>query len=106
MALGGKTLRGSRRRGAADAHLLAALNHRLGVTLGQAGVPDKTNEIGAVAEFLLTPALEGRIVTADALLTRREIAQAILHRFWTRFSKTIYPGSATPRIDRCSRLVR
>ena len=78
VALDGKTLRGSRRRGAADAHLLAAFSHRLGVTLGQAGVPDKTNEIGAAGEFLLTLALEGRIVTADALLTQREVARTIL----------------------------
>ena len=40
VALDGKALRGSRRRGAADAHLLAAFSHRLGVTLGQTGVPD------------------------------------------------------------------
>ena len=74
----GKTLRGSKRQGAQDAHLLAAFSHRLGVVLGQAGVPDKTNEIGAASAFLLTLVLEGRIVTADALLTQREVAQTIL----------------------------
>ena len=78
VAVDGKALRGSRRQGAADAHLLAAFSHRLGVTLGQAGVPDKTNEIGAASAFLLTLALGGRIVTADALLTQREIARTIL----------------------------
>jgi predicted transposase YbfD/YdcC len=78
IALDGKALRGSQRRGAADAHLLSAFSHRLGVTLGQAGVPDKTNEIGAAGEFLLALALEGRIVTADALLTQRELARTIL----------------------------
>ena len=41
-------------------------------------MPDKTNEIGAASAFLLTLALEGRIVTADALLTQREIARTIL----------------------------
>ena len=69
---------GARRQGAADAYLLAAFSHRLGVVLGQAGVPDKTNAIGAASAFLLGLALEGRVVTADALLTQREIAQAIL----------------------------
>ena len=78
LALDGKTLRGSKQQGAADAHLLSAFSHRVGVVLGQTGVPDKTNEIGAATEFLLTLALEGRIVTADALLTQREIAQTIL----------------------------
>lgn len=80
VALDGKTLRGSRKRGAADAHLLAALSHRLGLVLGQVAVADKTNEIGAADEFLLTLALEGRVVTADALLTQRALARAILDR--------------------------
>jgi predicted transposase YbfD/YdcC len=78
VALDGKTLRGSKRRGAIDAHLLGAFSHRLGVALGQLGVPDKTNEIGAADELLLAVVLEGRVVTADALLTQREIARTIL----------------------------
>ncbi len=80
VALDGKTLRGSKKRGAADAHLLAALSQRLGAVLGQAAVPDKTNEIGAADEFLLGLVLEGRVVTADALLTQRSLAQAVLDR--------------------------
>lgn len=78
VAVDGKTLRGSRRRGATDAHLLAACSHRLGVVLGQAGVPDKTNEVGAARDLLLALLLEGRVVTADALLTQGEIARTIL----------------------------
>jgi predicted transposase YbfD/YdcC len=77
VALDGKALRGSRKRGARDAHLLAAFSHRLGVVLGQDGVPDKTNEVGAATALLLTLALEGRVVTADALLTQREVARTI-----------------------------
>jgi predicted transposase YbfD/YdcC len=78
IAVDGKALRGSQRHGAADAHLLAAFSQRLGVVMGQVGVPDKTNEIGAASALLLTLALEGRVVTADALLTQREVARAIL----------------------------
>jgi predicted transposase YbfD/YdcC len=80
VAVDGKTLRGSKKRGAADAHLLAALSHRLGVVLGQVAVSDKTNEIGAADELLLGLVLEGRVVTADALLAQRDLAQAILGR--------------------------
>lgn len=80
VAVDGKALRGSRKRGAADAHLLAALSHRLGVVLGQVAVADKTNEIGAAGELLLGLVLEGRVVTADALLTQRALAQAIVAR--------------------------
>jgi len=78
LAVEGKALRGRQRQGAADAHLLAAFSHRLGATLGQVGVPDKTNEIGAATAFLRTLALEGRVVTAEALLTQREVARTIL----------------------------
>ena len=78
VALDGRTLRGSKKRGAADAHLLAALSQRLGVVLGQAAVPAKTNEIGAADAFLLGLVLEGRVVTADALLAQRSLAEAVL----------------------------
>ena len=80
VALDGKTLRGSKKRGAADAHLLAALSHRLGVVLGQVAVADKTNEIGAADELLLGLVLEGRVITADALLTQRALARAVVAR--------------------------
>ena len=82
IAVDGQTLRGSRRQGASDAHLLSTFSHRLGMVLGHCPegtrVADKTNEIGAASAFLLTLVLEGRVVTADALLTRREIARTIL----------------------------
>jgi predicted transposase YbfD/YdcC len=78
IAVDGKTLRGSKRQGAPDAHLLSAFSHRLGVVLGQAGVPDKTNEIGAADAFLLAVVLHGRVVTADALLTQQTLARTIL----------------------------
>lgn len=77
MALDGKTLRGSRKQGAPGAHLLSAVSHRLGLTTGQVGVDDKTNEIGTVAELLRGVLLEGRVFTMDALLTQREVAQTI-----------------------------
>lgn len=78
VAVDGKTLRGSKKRGATDAHLLAALRHRRGVVLGQVAVGDKTNEIGAADALLLTLVLEGRVVTADALLAQRGFARAVL----------------------------
>jgi predicted transposase YbfD/YdcC len=78
IALDGKRLRGSARQGAVAAHLLSAYSHRLRVVLGQVGVPDKTNEIGAAGEALLTLVLDGRVVTADALLTQREVARTIV----------------------------
>lgn len=78
VALDGKTLRGSQLQGAVDAHLLSALSHRLGVVMAQVAVADHTNEIGQVDELLTSLVLEGRIITADSLLTQREIAQRII----------------------------
>jgi predicted transposase YbfD/YdcC len=78
IALDGKTLRGSQKQGAPAAHLLSALAHRVGLTLAQQAVDDKTNEIPVAVELLRHLVLEGRIVTMDALLTQRQIAQQIV----------------------------
>ncbi|MBU0490388.1 MAG: ISAs1 family transposase [Chloroflexi bacterium] len=78
VALDGKTLRGSRRQGAVDTHLLSAFSHRLGLTLCQLAVPDATNEIGALPDLLATVVIAGRVFTMDALLTQRSAAQTIV----------------------------
>ena len=78
IALDGKTLRGSQKQGAPGAHLLSALAHRVGLTLAQQAVDDKTNEIPVALALLRHMVLEGRIVTMDALLTQRQIAQQIV----------------------------
>jgi predicted transposase YbfD/YdcC len=78
VALDGKTLRGSKKQGAPGMHLLSALAHHVGVTLAQYAVDDKTNEITAVETILRQLVLEGRIVTMDALLTQRHVAQTIV----------------------------
>src|SRR6267142_4915681 len=74
IALDGKTLRGSKKQGAPGTHLLSALAHHVGVTLAQQAVDDKTNEITAVETLLCQLVLEGRMVTMDALLTQRHVA--------------------------------
>lgn len=78
VAIDGKTLRGSRKQGLPDAHLLSAVSHHLGLTLTHVAVPEKTNEIKAVQEVLKSVLLQGRVVTVDALLTQREVAETIL----------------------------
>jgi predicted transposase YbfD/YdcC len=78
MAIDGKTLRGSRKQGAPAAHLLSVLSHRLGLTLWQQAVADKTNEIPVLEDVLRQLVLEGRVITVDALLTQRAIAQHIV----------------------------
>jgi predicted transposase YbfD/YdcC len=78
LAVDGKTLRGSQKHGAPGAHLLSALGHRLGLTLAQHAVADTTNEMATVLELLRQVVLEGRVVTMDALLTQRPVAQQIV----------------------------
>src|SRR2546429_3944973 len=80
VALDGKTLRGSKKHGAPGMHLLSALAHHVGVTLAQHAVDDKTNEITAVEPLFCPLVLESRIVTMDALLTPRHVAQTIVDK--------------------------
>jgi hypothetical protein len=77
VSLDGKTLCGSQGRGACDVHLLSAVSHGLGLTLAQEAVSDKTNEITAAQTVLAGLVLEGRVVTVDALLTQKAIAETI-----------------------------
>jgi predicted transposase YbfD/YdcC len=78
IAIDGKTLRGSQKQGAPGTHLLSALSHRLGLTLAQQAVDDKTTEAFAIEDLLDILVLKGRIVTIDALHTQRFTAQTIL----------------------------
>lgn len=80
LALDGKTLRGAANRGARAAHLLAAFSHQLQTVVGQVAVDSKTNEITMVVELLDLLMVQGRLLTMDALLTQRAIAQAIIDR--------------------------
>lgn len=78
LAVDGKTLRGSKKQGAPGAHLLSVLSHRLGLTLRQQAVDDKTNEIKGVETVLEQIVLTGRVLTMDALLTQRQVARTIV----------------------------
>ena len=73
----GNTLRGAKKQGAPGTHLLSALAHQVGVTLAPHAVDDKPNEITAVETIFAPWVLEGRMVTMDALLTPRHVAQTI-----------------------------
>jgi hypothetical protein len=80
LAIDGKTLRGSQQQGAFEVHLLSVLSHRLGLTLHQQAVSDKSNEIGAIQQVLSALVLEGRVVTVDTLLCHRKVAATIVAR--------------------------
>ena len=49
--------------------------HDSGIVLGQMAVDEKSNEITAVPQLLAGCDLEGIVITVDALLTQRGLAQ-------------------------------
>jgi hypothetical protein len=76
LAVDGKTLRGSGRLDGKALQLLSAVSHRLRLTVAQAAIEEKSNEIPAYQPLLETiPRLEGSIVTADAMQCQQEAAR-------------------------------
>jgi predicted transposase YbfD/YdcC len=80
VALDGKTSRRSGKMGSTPLHLVSAFAAGAGLVLGQRATAAKSNEKTAIPELLATLALEGCIVTIDAMGTQPSIAQAIRHR--------------------------
>jgi hypothetical protein len=78
LALDGKTLRGVHGAAVPGVHLVAAYAHQAQVVIAQLRTEGKGQEIAAVKDVLATLPLEGRVVTADALLTQREVCQQIV----------------------------
>src|SRR6266567_5773961 len=80
IALDGKTVRRShdRANGKAAIHMVSAWASTNRLVLAQVKVNDKSNEITAIPELLRALAIEGCIVTIDAMGCQREIAQQIV----------------------------
>jgi predicted transposase YbfD/YdcC len=83
VAIDGKT---SRRTGskaktpASPLHMVSAFAAGMGVVLGQTATAEKSNEITAIPELLAKLALEGCVVTIDAMGTQTKIARTIRER--------------------------
>jgi predicted transposase YbfD/YdcC len=82
VAIDGKTLRGSKqdKSGAGALHIVSAYAHEAGLVLAARAVETKGNEITAIPELLDMLALEGAIVTIDAIGTQKAIAAKIVAR--------------------------
>jgi hypothetical protein len=75
LAVDGKCLRGSARTEGKPLQLLSAVSHRLRLTVAQEPLQEKSNEIPAIKPLLRKlppPALEGSLITADALQCQQE----------------------------------
>lgn len=82
IAIDGKTLRRSyqKKGGKAPIHMVSAFAARQRLVLGQVKVADKSNEIVAIPALLDMMAIEGAIVTIDAMGCQRNIAEKILDK--------------------------
>lgn len=80
VAIDGKTLRRShdRTNGTAAIHMVSAWAAEHHLVLGQLKTDDKSNEITAIPELIKTIALEGAIVTIDAMGCQKKIARTII----------------------------
>ena len=80
VAIDGKKLRGSHDRinGKSAIHMVSAWATDIRLVLGQLKTDDKSNEITAIPELIKTLALEGAIVTIDAMGCQKKITQTIV----------------------------
>ena len=80
LAVDGKCLRGSARTDGKPLQLLSAVSHRLRLTVAQEPIQEKSNEIPALKPLLNQlpkAALEGCMITADALHCQQETTRFI-----------------------------
>ncbi len=82
IAIDGKTARRTydKKNGRAAIHMVSAFAARQRLVLGQVAVADKSNEITAIPKLLDMLAIEGAIVTIDAMGCQRAIARKILDK--------------------------
>jgi predicted transposase YbfD/YdcC len=82
IAVDGKTLRRShdRSNGKAAIHMVSAWACANGLVLGQIKTEEKSNEITAIPRLLKMLAIEGCIVTIDAMGCQKDIAETIVNR--------------------------
>jgi len=83
IAIDGKTVRRSGQKkagGKAPIHMVSAFAARQRLVLGQVKVAEKSNEIVAIPKLLEMLAIEGAIVTIDAMGCQREIAQKVVEK--------------------------
>lgn len=82
IAIDGKTVRrsGQKTGGKAPIHMVSAFAARQRLVLGQVKVAEKSNEIVAIPKLLDMLAIEGAIVTIDAMGCQREIARKVVEK--------------------------
>src|SRR5277367_5534751 len=80
VAIDGKTVRRSKGAAKDAIHMVSAFAARQRLVMGQVKVADKANEIVAIPKLLDMLAIEGAVVTIDAMGCQRAIAQKIMDK--------------------------
>lgn len=82
IAIDGKTMKGSHQsgKGLKALHILSAYSCANGLSLGQLKVDGKTNEITIIPELIEQLAIDGAIITIDAMGCQKDIAEAIVKK--------------------------
>jgi predicted transposase YbfD/YdcC len=95
VAVDGKCVRGSATPDQPGRMLMAALDHGLGVVLGQVEVGSKTNEIPLFSTLLDDVDLTGAVATADALHAQRDHADYLVARRGAHYLLTVKRNQPT-----------
>lgn len=80
ISIDGKTICGAKVNGKSPIHLVSAWASSNNIVLGQVKVGDKSNEITAIPNLIEALAIEGSVVTIDAMGCQKDIADLIIRR--------------------------
>jgi len=108
IAIDGKTLRRSyqKKDSKAPIHMVSAFAARQRLVLGQVKVNEKSNEIVAISALLEMMAIEGAVITLDAMGCQRGIAKKIMDRKRTTSSRSRVIRERCWRMSRSSQSSR
>jgi len=80
ISIDGKTICGAKVNGKSPIHMVSAWASKNDIALGQVKVDEKSNEITAIPELISNLAIEGAVITIDAMGCQKEIAKTIVAR--------------------------
>ncbi len=78
ISIDGKTICGAKVNGKSPIHMVSAWASKNNLALGQVKVKAKSNEITAIPELIANLAIQGAVITIDAMGCQKEIANLIV----------------------------
>jgi predicted transposase YbfD/YdcC len=80
ISLDGKTICGAKINGKSPIHMISAWSSLNNIVLGQVKVNEKSNEITAIPMLISTLAIEGAVITIDAMGCQSDITEVIIEK--------------------------